>query len=584
MFRMIAGFILVFAAALAATWLADQPGAIVIRLGAYEITVSLLITGAVLAIGAVILMLLWRSYYWITGAPEAIGDWFRSRGRRKGFDALSHGLVAAGAGDGDAAAREVATAERHLGGAPLTLLLKAQTAQLRGEPDAARSAYEDMLKLPDTEALGLRGLFLEAQRTGDTAAARRLVERAVALKPSMDWASTALFALQAAAHDWAGARETLDLRRKHRQVERKAEARARAVLFAAEAQEADDGGRSEAALEAAIAANRLATDLVPAAAIAGRILAEKGETGRATKLVEKTWKLNPHPDLANVYIHARPGDAIRDRLRRARILVGKTPKSPEGRIAAARAAIEGRDWDEAREFLKPLLEDAPTRRVCMLMAELENGEHGNRGRVREWLARAVSAPRDPAWTASGHVSERWLPVSPITGAFDVYEWRVPVEGAPAPVAAAIETLANPDADREDVPQLSVLTDAAEADDSSTDADETPTEVAEEKKPDETPVVSKSPNGAAPSESETAAVTDKKPTPATEPAGKDAEKGLDAAAPAGANTKPAAATKDADAPEKDATPRPIVAPIPDDPGVDGDEFDDDAPRPKGFTAA
>jgi HemY protein len=60
------------------------------------------------------------------------------------------------------------------------------------------------------------------------------------------------------------------------------------------------------------------------------------------------------------------------------------------------------------------------------MAELEEEEHGDTGRAREWMARALNAARDPAWTADGLVSDRWLPVSPLTGRLDVFEWRVPL--------------------------------------------------------------------------------------------------------------------------------------------------------------
>jgi HemY protein len=66
------------------------------------------------------------------------------------------------------------------------------------------------------------------------------------------------------------------------------------------------------------------------------------------------------------------------------------------------------------------------------MAEIEEGEHGDKGRVREWLARAVRAPRDPAWVADGIVSESWAPVSPVSGRIDAFQWRVPVERIGAP--------------------------------------------------------------------------------------------------------------------------------------------------------
>ena len=60
------------------------------------------------------------------------------------------------------------------------------------------------------------------------------------------------------------------------------------------------------------------------------------------------------------------------------------------------------------------------------MARIEAGE-GNKGREREWLARAVRAPRDRAWIADGYISDRWLPVSPVSGAVDAFAWKAPMD-------------------------------------------------------------------------------------------------------------------------------------------------------------
>src|SRR5690606_11299806 len=66
-----------------------------------------------------------------------------------------------------------------------------------------------------------------------------------------------------------------------------------------------------------------------------------------------------------------------------------------------------------------------TRRVAALLARIEAEESGDKGRAREWLARAVSASRDATWTADGVTSERWQPVSPVSGELDAFQWRVP---------------------------------------------------------------------------------------------------------------------------------------------------------------
>src|SRR5262249_57476147 len=126
-----------------------------------------------------------------------------------------------------------------------------------------------------------------------------------------------------------------------------------------------------------------------------------GNTAGGAGVVRRVWRLPPHPDPAGAYAYARPGDSPRDRLDRMRHLARLTPHDSEGPIALAITAIEAREWDEARAALEPLLGDRLTPRVATLMARIEAEQHGDAGRVREWLARAVHAPRDPARAAGG---------------------------------------------------------------------------------------------------------------------------------------------------------------------------------------
>jgi HemY protein len=426
MWRLVAFLGGTLALAIALSWLADRPGSLVIDWQGYVIETSVFRAIVLLTflIGAVVLLAnialqLWRS-------PATIGNFFVRRRQQRGLDALSSGMIAIGAGDKALASRYALAARKSLPNEPLTHLLRAQAAQLSGDNGTSRRIYEAMLGSPDTEQLGLRGLFLEAQKEGEIEAARQFAERAVALNPKLGWPVESLLDIQCRQADWAGALETLATGRKNGVFDKTAADRKRAVLLTAQAQKLEDEDPVKA-MELAREAHGLAQDLVPAAAIAARLLAARANTPKAIRVVQRTWKLAPHPDLATAYAYARQGDSPHDRLDRVRGLVETTPGDTEAAIALATAAIEARDWDQARRALAPLLESRLSQRVCTLMAKIESEEHGDAGRVREWLARAVNAPRDPAWTADGVVSASWQPVSPVTGALDAFQWRVPVE-------------------------------------------------------------------------------------------------------------------------------------------------------------
>ncbi len=448
MWRAIFIFVVIAILAFVMAWFADRPGAVTMTWLGYEIQTSVMFAAAVVAIFIVLVLTLWSVVRRIIGAPGSISGFFKSRRRQKGYNALSQGMIAVGAGDGQTAHRLSEQAANLLRDEPLTLMLKAQAAQLNGDQASATRVFKAMLQAPETESLGLHGLFVQARRDNDSAAARVYAERAMKEKPELAWATLAVLALQSADNDWKGATRTLEVARLNKLVEKSDAARQKAVLMVAQAMEIEDT-ETDRALVMALDAHKLAPALVQAAVIAGRILASQSNTKKAARVLEKTWKLAPHPDLAEIYAHARPGDSPRDRLKRVKTLTQKLPSSIEGPVAVARAAIEARDWKEARTVLSPYLEDKLQSRICLLMAEVEGGENGARGKVREWLARAVRAPRDPAWTADGYVSETWMPVSPVSGKLDALQWLVPVESlayhGAAELLDALETSAE-DAD------------------------------------------------------------------------------------------------------------------------------------------
>jgi HemY protein len=425
MIKLLWRFLLLVALAAGFAWLADRPGTLTIRWLGREIQMSF-IAGVVLALLAVVaLWFLWSLFRRLWGSPHAVGRWYSGRKNRKGYEALSRGIIAAGAGDAAAAAKNAAIAGNALSDEPLVNVLAAQAAQLKGDRAQVKRIFEDMTKSPETEALGLRGLFSEARQAGDVAAARRHAERALALNPRLNWASTAVLQLQAAAKDWTAATATLVQQTKSGLVPQAEGYAKQAAMLAAEAIQLEDADKPRA-LEFALRAHKLDPALVPAATVAARVLVSQASTRKASKILKETWVLSPHPEIAEVQAHLIPGDGPEARLDRVRDLLKENKGGLEGAVALARAAIRAQRWDMARDALQPYAEDRPQARVCALMADIEDAQ-GDKGRAREWLARAITAPRDPIWVSDGVASPRWTPVSPVSGEIVPCAWKAPFE-------------------------------------------------------------------------------------------------------------------------------------------------------------
>jgi HemY protein len=356
-------------------------------------------------------------------APETIARYRRYRRGVRGYLAVSQGLIAVGSGDARAAKRFTADAVRIAPREPLTLLLSAQSAQLSGDHNTAVATFQEMASRDDTRVLGLHGLFVEAQRRNDHAAALTYAEEAARHASVPVWAAQAVLEFRCVAGDWSGALDRLDRNLKSRLIDRRTYRRQRAVLLTAQAIAQTDRERATAlAREAA----KLAPDLVPAAALAAKLLGEAGERRKAARILERAWHANPHPDLADAYVALRPGDSARQRLSRVEALAAKGPADAEAALAVAQAALDAKEFAVARTALAPYT-GAPRKRVAALMAELEMAQ-GDEGRAREWMARALNARRDPAWTADAFVSDHWLPISPVSGRLDAFEWKDPLAG------------------------------------------------------------------------------------------------------------------------------------------------------------
>jgi HemY protein len=411
-------------------WVADRPGDVAITWLGYHIETSFMVAALAVAALVVAVMLVWSILRGILRTPQQVSLFLRNRRQMKGYHAISRGLIAIGAGDLRIARKAADEAARLSPGEPLALLLTAQSAQMAGDRAAAEQAFRAMSARDDTKLLGLRGLYIEAQRRNDSHAARLVAVEAAKAEPSLAWAGQAVLDDHCAAADWAGALDALDHMR--RGVEKAGYRRKRAVLLTARALALEEIDR-DASRQAVLEAVKLAPDLVPAAALAGRRLAESGDVRKAGKILTAAWKLNPHPDIAEAYANLRFGDTARARLTRMQTLAEKLPGQREGAIAVARAALDAQEFGVARAALAPYL-SAPTQRIATLMAQIEAAEHGDEGRVREWMGRAMRAVGDPVWTADGVVSDRWMPVSP-NGRLDGFEWKLPLAeiGASRPV-------------------------------------------------------------------------------------------------------------------------------------------------------
>ena len=436
LFKIVLFLMIVVAISFGATYLMDGDNTIIgdlmITLGGVEYTLSaieavIVLTLLVVLIWVVLklLSLLVATLRFINGDDTAISRYFNRSRERRGYRALSEGMMALASGDANAAMTKAGQAERYLQQPTLTNLLAAQAAEMSGNTTRSEQIYKELIKDPQTRFVGVRGIMKQRLATGDTDVALKLAQKAFELKPKHEEVQDVLLQLQAKSHDWQGARKTLGVKLKQGKIPRDVHKRREAVLALSQAADVIDEENSIEKREAAIEANRLSPDLVPAAAMAAREYIAQGKPKLAVRVIKKAWESQPHPDLAAAFSEIAPNETPQERLKRFAQLSKLNPDHIETRLMMAELNLAAEDFPEARRALGDIVENEPDARALTIMAAIERGEGSSDEVVRGWLTKALSAPRGPQWVCDkcNTIHSDWVPVCSSCDVLDTLSWK-----------------------------------------------------------------------------------------------------------------------------------------------------------------
>jgi HemY protein len=398
-----------------AMWLAQVGGTVEIAVG--ETWIGLTVPVAIMALVVAFILLhgLLSGLRWLSGLPARRRAARREQRRAEGDLAVTRALVALAAGTAQAARIEVRRARMLLGDTPQTLLLAAEAERLAGREDAAATAFKALTERPDARFLGLRGLLRQAMQRQDWAAAQRLAQEAEAAQPGAAWLREERQVLALRMRDW---REALALA---------APDAPRAALALAASLQEEDPARAAEFEKQAFAADAA---FAPGAIAHAKRLAAAGGARRARSVLEQSWMAAPHPDLAAAWLAGE-----KDRLARVKSvedLAHRNREHPESRLLMARVAVDAGLTGRARAELDALVAArAADRRAFMLLAELEELEHGDTADARaaqaKWLRAAATAPGAPRWrcAACGAEHNAWKAECGACGTVGRIVWTAP---------------------------------------------------------------------------------------------------------------------------------------------------------------
>jgi HemY protein len=381
--------------------------------------------GATLLLFLVVWTVFYRIWRGVVTMPESFARYRWLMRRDKGYSAVTQGLVAIAAGDAQSAQKHASRAQELIPGVPLTRLLTAQTALLNGNVPAARREFISLVEDKEAAFFGLRGLLADTMAEKNYAEALVYARRAAELQPKRAWVARTLFELEAKNGNWQRAHKALQRAEKLGAVTAADALRHRQALLLGQSAVSPAPSDARKFAAAAFAMNPAFT---PAALRVARLDMEAAKRRAAMKTILKAWPANPHPALAVLWQSLRPSpkkmlsvyDAGRDQFAWAEQLARLAPDHRESQRVLGLAALEGRQWREARDALGRAMD-------YRALARLEQQESGNNEKVAEWLALADSQPADSKWVCQqcGALADDWAALCRNCHALDEMEWMIP---------------------------------------------------------------------------------------------------------------------------------------------------------------
>jgi HemY protein len=433
----------------AAIWIASQSGAVAIEWNNYDVSLNLGVFLLGVALFTLVVVTLFRIFRAVVSMPGVFSRRRREKNRAKGFRSLTRGFVAIAAGDAKKAtqyAKEVRTLLPDERGLPL--LLEAQAARLRGEESVARDSFEQLLLDKDAAFFGIRGLLKSSLDEGDTLKALGYAKTALEQNPKQPWILKSVYDLELQNKQWEAAAKTLERVKKAKVLDDVAATKDEVALLLLLAEQDRLGGYPDASIRKIERAVKLDPTFVPAVVKMGEHYLVQNKSGKVASLVERAWKVNPHPELITLWNRIAPEIKSNDTTKRLRWfekLVAIKPDAPDGQIAAAKVAMEAGLWGEAKAYLTVAENLRPSAQVYRVRADLEEQSTHNAVSVRHWLEKASEATPDPVWycTQTGHIYDRWSPVAEPHGSFNTIQWGHPLSHPFGHANAALAQWKNP---------------------------------------------------------------------------------------------------------------------------------------------
>ena len=306
----------------------------------------------------------------------------------------------------------------------LSMLLDSEILKIENKYHDLSLLHEEMIKYPNTQTLGYKGLMEENINREDYHHAFIYGEKLFQLNPFIDKLYLTLVTIIAKTRNWNQLIHLSKQAYNKKLIDIKTFNKNTAIAYY-EISKIKIQSETKESLNLILKSIKLNGPFPPFIKLHLEILMIQNEISKIKKVIKKYWNDQPSSSLRIIISEFLKKNDLAN-LDDIKFILKSNNSDDESKKMLVDFAIHNSDWALAREQIKGLINFNPSREICELMALLEMGEFNDIQKRDSWMLRAQNASFDEIWICqiTNTPQKNWNSISE-SGHFNSLEWKRP---------------------------------------------------------------------------------------------------------------------------------------------------------------
>ncbi len=336
-------------------WISGQPGSFIISWGDYEFQSHLGLFFTFLLLLVILFSSIWLFIRWLWKIPSILKHALKVKAYKKSFKLFVQSLEAYSSKDFSTAFKKIRAIPSRIKDPGLFFWLESKIAKESNDLKLSIECCNHVIESPSSAFLGYHQLIKIAFKQRNYDKALSYLNKAQELYKNNPWVLKQSIKIYLKQSNWNPIHRSLKNLSAKTEEEEIEKNLLYAILTYKQALDKNITTGAEK-LKLLLYAINYDPGFIPAIESYAKTLQENKKDAHYQKLLEKTWKIKPSLNVANLYIESHLKEQPIERFKAAQYLLKLAPYSTESYLIVIQSAIDANLKGEAKAFLKRALD------------------------------------------------------------------------------------------------------------------------------------------------------------------------------------------------------------------------------------